>query len=407
MQCGSTKVWLNSWNKSSVVAWALAFEYFWDVSWYQKNVFIQSTSCITTDSTVSSVTGSATFTVWTWYWVWPSTSVYGKVLFSNDNIIYEYDPATPSTAPVNKNDKIPFWSKIMCLYFYNDILYVVTRKFSDTIIYSMQYENNAWTTSYEIYNADKNVGYTCLGAIWDGNSVYWVTPNYIMQFSWGASQQISTFWGSTSVTSPWFISDAKMSYSTWFLYVANQNTVYRYGSNKPWRYPYLTSFSSPVTVSAITPSYIHGLSWVYNKLYALSSAFHDTATIITLPYDAWVYWDEKSNLQFRVGYQLPIATYSWTQCSITIWVMTDYMELNNTVNFVTVATITDKTKQRQYVSIQEINNALWNAWYSSDWQYIRFKIVLNWWNESSWHMTRTPLFFDIKAIHNTIKDELE
>lgn len=407
MQCWYTKVWLNGWDKSATVAWAYAFEYFGDVSGQQKNVFIQSALCVTTNSDVTSVTWSVAFTAWTGYWVRASTSVYGKVIFSNDNIIYEYDPALPTTAPVNKNDKIPFGSKIIHLYFYNDILYVVTRKFNDTIIYSMQYTNSGWTTSYEIYNVDKNQWYTCLEAIGDGSSIYWVTSNYIMQFSWWYSQKVSTFGWSSNVTTAWFVSSPKITYSTWFLYVTSWSTVYQYGSNKPWRSPYLISFASPVTVSAITPNYIHWLFWASNKLYAYSSTYHNTATIITLPYDTWVYWDDKSNLQFRCWYQLPIATYTGTQCSITIWVMTDYMELNNTVNFTTVATITDKTKQRQYVSISEINTALENAWYSSDWQNIRFKIVLNWWNESSWNMTRTPVFFDIKAIHNTIKDELE
>ena len=271
----------------------------------------------------------------------------------------------------------------------------------------MQYINNAGTTSYSIYNVEKKTGYTCLWAIWDWNSIYWVTSNYIMQFSGGYSQEVSTFWYSNNVVNANFVSSTQLTYSTGFLYIASESTIYRYGTNKPWRTPYITSYQAPVTVSAITPNYIHWLFGIDNRLYALWSAYHTTGTAITLPYDAWVYGDDKSNLQFRVGYQLPISTYTGTQCSITIGVMTDYMELNNTVNFVTVATITDKTKQRQYVTVQEINTALSNAGYWDEWQYIRFKIVLNGWNESGGNMTRTPIFYDIKAIHNTIKDELQ
>lgn len=407
VQCGYTKVWLGGGDKTATVAWAYAFEYFGDVSGQQKNVFIQNALCITTNSDISAVTWSVAFTAGTGYWVWASTSVYGKVLFSNDNIIYEYDPATPSTAPVNKNDKIPFGSKIICLYFYNDILYVVTRKFNDTIIYSMQYTNTGGTTAYNIYNVDKNVWYICLWAVWDGSSIYWVTSNYIMQFSGGNSQKVSTFWGSSNVNTNWFVSSPQLTYSKGFLYISTGSTVYKYWSNKPWRYPYLTSFQAPTTVSAITENYIHWLVGTDNRLYSLGSAYHSTGTVITLPYDAWVYWDSKSDLQFRIGYQLPISTYTGTQCSITVAIMTDYMELNNSVNTVTVATITDKTKQRQYVSISEINTALENAWYSNDWQYIRFKITLNGGNESGGNMTRTPIFYDIKSIHNTIKDELQ
>lgn len=407
VQCGYTKVWMGGWDKTGTVAWAYAFEYFGDVLGQQKNVFIQNATCITTNSDITSVIWSVWFTAGTGYWVWSSTSVYGKVLFSNDNIIYEYDPATPTTAPVNKNDKIPFGSKIIHLYFYNDILYVVTRKYHDTIIYSMQYVNNAGTTSYSIYNVDNNIWYTCLWAVWNWNSIYWVTPNYIMQYSGWYSQQVSTFWWSSYVNINWFISSPQLTYSTGFLYVSNGSTIYRYWSNKPWRSSYLTSFQAPTTVSAMTANYIHWLVWTDNRLYVLGSSYQTTGTIITLPYDAGVYWDSKSELKFRIWYQLPINTYSGTQCSITVAIMTDYMELNNTVNTVTVATITDKTKQRQYVLVSEINTALSNAWYSNDWQYIRFKITLNWGNESSGNMTRTPIFYDIKAIHNTIKDELE
>jgi len=53
--------------------------------------------------------------------------------------------------------------------------------------------------------------------------------------------------------------------------------------------------------------------------------------------------------------------------------MTDTMEMSNTSNYTTVATITDTTKKRQYVSVQEINTALGD----SEWQSIRFKITLN------------------------------
>ncbi len=407
MQCGYTKVWLGGWDKSATVAWAYAFEYFGEVSGQQKNVFIQPTKCITTNGDVSSIIGQATFTAGTGYGVSASVSVYGKVIFANDSTIYEYDPLLPTTAPVVKNTTIPYGSKILHMYFYNDMLYVVTRLFNDTIIYSLQYVNNAWTTAYSIYSTDINKGYTCLGAIGDGNSIFWVTPAYIMQFSGGYSQKVSTFWGTNNVAENGFVSSPHLHYWTGFLYVSSWSTVYRYGSNKPWRSPFITSFQAPAPVSWITQNYIHGLSWSNNNLYVFSNRFHNTCTIITLPYDAGIYGDDKDNLSFRVGYKLPLWVYTGTQCSLDIGVMTDYMEMNNTVNFATVASITNSAKQRQYVTVWEINNALANAWYSPEWQYIRFKIVLKGGNEIGGNMTKTPIFFDIKATHNTIKDELQ
>ena len=41
--------------------------------------------------------------------------------------------------------------------------------------------------------------------------------------------------------------------------------------------------------------------------------------------------------------------------------MTDTMEMENTANYVTVATITDTTKRRQLVTVNEINQALATA----------------------------------------------
>ena len=43
------------------------------------------------------------------------------------------------------------------------------------------------------------------------------------------------------------------------------------------------------------------------------------------------------------------------------------MEQNNTVTYATVATITDKTKNRQTISLQEINTALNTAGVSPEW----------------------------------------
>lgn len=53
------------------------------------------------------------------------------------------------------------------------------------------------------------------------------------------------------------------------------------------------------------------------------------------------------------------------------------MELVSTSTYVTVATITDTTRQRQYVGVNEINTALQTASKNSDWQSIRFKKTLN------------------------------
>jgi hypothetical protein len=65
-----------------------------------------------------------------------------------------------------------------------------------------------------------------------------------------------------------------------------------------------------------------------------------------------VFGDEKTGLAFQVGYQLETGT------SIEIGVMTDVMETVNTSTYVTVASITDTTKKKQTVTVNEINQAL-------------------------------------------------
>ena len=86
--------------------------------------------------------------------------------------------------------------------------------------------------------------------------------------------------------------------------------------------------------------------------------------------------------------------------------MTDEMELINPNTYITVATITDSTKRRRYVTVQEINDALSASSRSPEWQYIRFKIILNGGNEASGVMTKTPLAWSMRAVHNNTKDEL-
>lgn len=114
------------------------------------------------------------------------------ILFAKDNIIYRCDVslATPLTPTVEINT-IPLGSKILCLYVNNNILTIVTKAMSDTVIYMANL--NTATNKYALYQNEKIVGVTCLGAVGDRNSIYWVSATTIYQFNGGQSQEMTKF----------------------------------------------------------------------------------------------------------------------------------------------------------------------------------------------------------------------
>ena len=56
----------------------------------------------------------------------------------------------------------------------------------------------------------------------------------------------------------------------------------------------------------------------------------------------------------RVGYRLTTGT------SIDLYIQTDEMIMDNTINWTLIGSITDTTKRNQYFTVGEINTALAN-----------------------------------------------
>lgn len=402
IQIWPTKTFLGTGDVSATVSWWDRVEFFWDATTGQYNIILQATNIYKTNNIISSATSVAHWVTWT---VTASCIDNKYVLFAKSNVIYRCDVslATP-TAPAIEIDTIPYGSKIQYMYVHNDVLYVVVRKYLDTDIWTCQFDTT--TNKFALSYKEPIPWVRCLSAIWDRWSIYLVSSTTIYQFNWGQVQELRKY-GYWSSLSEVIIGTPILHFSNNILYVASWNTIYRFGSRTPWRKWYMRTSSFTDNIVWITENYIHALSWSSNRLYSYANWFRSTGYAITLPYDTWIYGDKKSNLQFIVWYQLPIGTYSGTQCSITIWVMTDEMEQSNTVTYATVKTITSSTVRREYITVSEINDALTALWKDSDWQYIRFKITLNGGNESSWIMQKTPKFFDIKATHNEIKNEIQ
>lgn len=390
ISCWAARVFVNGWDRSATVAGAKRVEITGD--WV--NYFFDNTNILQTNSAVTSVTNTRSHAGGT---VTASVLIYKSILFAIWATIYSYDLTALATAPASLATNIPIitGSVVKYMYFYNDMLVIVTTKDADTIIYQVQYT----ASGYVIYSTEVKKGFTCYWAIWDAGTVYWTTTDRIFWFQGGNSQELRYVWFSGSLVEWFFWSSPKLAFDKGILYIANWTTIYKFWRKHAGRRMALTTKTSPRTILAITANYVHTQEST-NYIYTIASTYPNSGYSISLPYDTWIYWDEKSNLQFRVGYQLPTGT------SITIGVMTDEMELVSTSTYVTVATITDTTKQRQYVSVSEINTALQTASKNSDWQSIRFKRTLNGAGGSSWARTLTPRLFDIKAIHNEINDEI-
>ena len=394
MSIWQTRIFLWGGDKSATVAGAHRFEYI-TASGGQVNYFLDSTNILQTNELVTSITNTRSHAGGT---ITASVLIYNKILFSIGSTIYEYDLASIWTAPVSLATSIPILTGISVknMYFYNDMLIITWVMNNNTYHYMVQYTSSWW----EIYSTEEKKWLACVWAIGDWGIVYWITNSKIFYFSGGQSSEIRYIGYNSNLQEYTFTSTPKLAFDNWNLLIAGGTTIWKFGKKHSGRRISMTIRTCPRTILAITGNYIHAQATT-NYLYSESSKYPDSGYSITIPYDAGIYGDEKSNLAFRVGYRLP----TWT--SITIGIMTDTMEMENTANYVTVATITDTSKRRQLVTVNEINQALATAWKNSDWQSIRFKRTLIGGGGTSGLRDNTPKLYDIKCIHNDINDGLE
>lgn len=93
-----------------------------------------------------------------------------------------------------------------------------------------------------------------------------------------------------------------------------------------------------------------------------------------MPYDAGVLWAEKNLNVIEFAYELKTGK---TGASVQIQIQTNIMELNNTSTYINLRTLSTlgNTVMRCRIDRQEILTAL--ASETPDWQYARFKIILN------------------------------
>ena len=393
---GETKIFLNATDKSATLAGANRMEFIGDSSGVQYNYFFNSSNVYKTPWDISSITTTVAHTAWT---VTSSCVVTTDILFAVAGVIYKYDTLTNTIATAC--DTLVTGSTVKYMYFYNDMVSVVTTKGSDTIIYQLQYEGAG---IYTIYSKEDKLGFLCVGAIGDSGITYWITTTKIFGFSWGTSQEIRYIGKNSSFDEATFTATPKLAFYAGYLVIGAGTTLWRWWAKNSSRRKSLTTQTLTGTISATTGKYSileTTIATVTRKrIYTDSSKYPNSGYSITLPYDAWMFGDEKTNLAFQVGYQLKTGT------SIDIGIMTDVMETVNTTTYATLSSITDTAKKKQTFTVDEINQALEAAWYSSDWNSIRFKRTLNGWAGSSWLRDNTPTLYEMKCIHKFSNNDL-
>lgn len=381
--------------------------------WFQNSKITQQTYNGTSfpfndDITLNVPTGNKDATcIWAW-----------RIYFSVANIIYILDTAVtdPTTTlsqvkATSANNKIPFWYTIKYMYIYMDIMNVVTTDWKDTIIYQLsETTTDVWNIRY--YHRIKwNV---CISAIWDGNTIYWITKDSIFKSNWIESIKVKKIpgWGSP------FQNGFCTFYDGIFKICINSSgAIYEYWHNLPWRNDILVRQTSmlPTAIDWDIIAMNNGGNNYVTRISSNYQQYPSTFTITSLPYYANDIISKKEWTYIRVSHMLPAySTYSntTTLCSITVWVITDEMEQKWLTSYVTIATITTPTTgiSERFTDIEtnEIISAITTAWHNPDFHYIKIKIT---WNNgdqisASWYWTvynKSPIFYWLRLIHNEVK----
>jgi len=288
---------------------------------------------------------------------------------------------------------MPYGTVVKKLYYYNDLLYVFTQFGADTVIYQCSFNGTVYNITYKHTKEDVTIH----DMAWSSGTMYWVSNLGLYQCSGIDSQRIKN---------ELYATDARCSfYKDDLLYILQGWYVARYGTNIPWfpkAYVRLASWgSSIVAIDWITM--IESRTGWESDVITFWTRYPNKWEIVTMPYDAWVLWAEKNLNIIEFAYELKTGK---TGASIQIQIQTNLMELNNTSTFINIKTLSTLSNSimRCRIDRQEILDAL--TWENPDWQYARFKIILNGWDiDGSSYMRYTPkVYQDVMIAGNFIND---
>lgn len=373
---GTWNIYYNTTSKSATVLGTTYQDcsFLYDTAWALKVFVFDATNIIrmnadltTKESSVAHATGDVTAVLW----------IDNKILYAVGSIIYQVDytssisNAFSSTLPTFS--ALPYGSIVKKLYAFNGILYIFTTIGSNTIIYQAILNSS---NVYEI-NYKHTVEWVILRDMdWNWGDMYWVWQQ-IGAISGSGLYQTSGV-DSKKIQSVPFNSTVKCSFiNSDYLAIIDWANYYRYGSSIPWLpKAFIKLLTHSVSFTAISSEYLTTVRSGWNVIQCglWGNTYQNTGEIISMPYDAWTIWTEKNLDVLIMPYELKAGK---TGASIQVQVQTNIMEFTNTwVNLVTINTLSDSVMLCRIDKL-EILTALGSN--NPDWQYMRFKVILNWW----------------------------
>ena len=353
----------NVFYNSTEVTWTIAgsaytfSHYLYNSSWLMKVYVFDGTNVYRMDSTLSTKEATTAHATGTVTAVCQATNT---IVFAVWNVLYQVNNAGWISTVLST---LPYGINVKKLYFYNDVLYIFTQDWPDAKIYQARYNGSSYDILYWHTKEDISL-YDMCGTGW---KMYW-TSNIGLYQTDGVDSKL--------IKRNLFTSASRCSiFQDNFVYIIDLATVYRYWTSLPsFPNPFVELYTHTTSLASINGSNIteSRSGWSVNRLSFSGRA--STGEIITMPYDAWILWADKNLEVLCFPYELKL-TNDWA--SIQIQIQTNLMELNNTVTYVNLKTLSTLTNSVSTCRIdkQEILTALGAN--VPEFTYFRLKIILN------------------------------
>lgn len=357
---GSGNVFYNSVEVTSTIAGSgYSFShYLYNTSSALKVFVFDSTSVYRMNSDLSTKEATIATAGWTVTAVCQATNT---IVFAIGNILYQLTNASTISTVLST---LPYGRTVKKLYFYNDILYVFTQDWPDTKIYQTRYN---WS-SYEIIYWHTKEDISIYDMCWSGGKMYWLSNVWLYQTD-GVDSQI--------IKRKTFTSSSRCSiYQDNFVYIIDGIEVCRYWTSLPWfPKPFVELYNHDSILTAVNwATFFEARSWggTVDKL-----AFSWRASsweIVTIPYDAGALWADKNLEVICFPYELKTGN-SWA--SIQIQMQTNLMELDNTVTYNNILTLSDLSNNVWIcrIDLSQILTAMGSK--TPNFSWVKFKIILN------------------------------
>ena len=353
----------NVFYNSTDVTWTIAgsvytfAHYLYNSAWLMKvyvfdwsNVYRMDSTLATKEATTAHATGTVTA-------VCQATNT---IVFAVWNVLYQVNNAGWISTVLST---LPYGINVKKLYFYNDVLYIFTQDWPDVKIYQARYNGSSYDLIYWSIKEDISI-YDMCGS---GGKMYWVSNIWLYQTDGVESKLIKR---------NTFSSASRCSiYQDNFVYIIDSAILYRYWTSLPsfWT-PFVKLYSHTSPLSAVNWSFFteaRSGGQVNRCSFGWKSS---TGEIITMPYDAWILWAEKNLEVLCFPYELKTGN-DWA--SIQVQIQTNLMELNNSVTYVNLKTLSTLSNAVSTCRIdrQEILTALGAN--VPEFTYFRIKFILN------------------------------